>query len=560
MSVSLPRRRFLGRSSAALAGFILGPRARLEAAPTFDIVLRGGTVLDGTGGPGLRADVGVVGDAIAALGEISAEQGRRVIDAAGLHVSPGFIDIHTHSDPDVLAYPTADSRVRQGVTTELAGNCGSSAAPLAGEGVEERKEDWRREGVEADWTDVASYLGQLERTGLSLNQALLVGQGTLRDNAVGSVDRLLSADEMAAVSRALEEGLDQGAFGLSTGLEYVPGRYTPTAEIVALTRIVARRGGLYATHIRNEESQVLEAVAEAIEIGRSAGARVQISHLKAAGEVNWPKQRAALDLIEAGRGGGVEVLADAYPYTAYSTDLLILMPGWAREGATAAVLARLRDPAGRARIRREVEASVAEDPGGWDRIVITSVKTSANQALVGRNMTEIAEGWSVDPAEAYTRLMEEESTSVGFVGHAMSPANVDRVLAHPLVMIGSDGSSMAPTGRAAETRPHPRSYGAFARVLGVYARERGLLDLPTAVRKMTSMPADQIGLTDRGRIAPGKKADLVVFDAATVADTATFENPHRYPVGIAHVLVNGVSVVQDGAHTGARPGRALRKS
>jgi len=560
MSVSQPRRSLLGRSSAALAGFILGPRARLEAAPTFDIVLRGGTVLDGTGGPGLRADVGVVGDAIAALGEISAEQGRRVIDAAGLHVSPGFIDIHTHSDPDVLAYPTADSRVRQGVTTELAGNCGSSAAPLAGEGVEERKEDWRREGVEADWTDVASYLGQLERTGLSLNQALLVGQGTLRDNAVGSVDRLLSADEMAAVSRALEEGLDQGAFGLSTGLEYVPGRYTPTAEIVALTRIVARRGGLYATHIRNEESQVLEAVAEAIEIGRSAGARVQISHLKAAGEVNWPKQRAALDLIEAGRGGGVEVLADAYPYTAYSTDLLILMPGWAREGATAAVLARLRDPAGRARIRREVEASVAEDPGGWDRIVITSVKTSANQALVGRNMTEIAEGWSVDPAEAYTRLMEEESTSVGFVGHAMSPANVDRVLAHPLVMIGSDGSSMAPTGRAAETRPHPRSYGAFARVLGVYARERGLLDLPTAVRKMTSMPADQIGLTDRGRIAPGKKADLVVFDAATVADTATFENPHRYPVGIAHVLVNGVSVVQDGAHTGARPGRALRKS
>ncbi|MGD8895447.1 MAG: D-aminoacylase [Acidobacteriota bacterium] len=560
MSVSLPRRRFLGRSSAALAGFVLGPRVRLEAAPTFDIVLRGGTVLDGTGGPGLRADVGVVGDAIAALGEISAEQGRQVIDAAGLHVSPGFIDIHTHSDPDVLAYPTADSRVRQGVTTELAGNCGSSAAPLAGEGVEERKEDWKRQGVEADWTDVASYLGRLERTGLSLNQALLVGQGTLRDNAIGSVDRLLSADEMTAVSRALEEGLDQGAFGLSTGLEYVPGRYTPTAEIVALTRIVARRGGLYATHIRNEESRVLEAVAEAIETGRSAAARVQISHLKAAGEVNWPKQPAALDLIEAARSGGVEVLADAYPYTAYSTDLLILMPGWAREGGTGAVLERLRDAGARARNRREVAASVAEDPGGWDRIVITSVKTSANQALVGRNMAEIAEGWSVDPAEAYTRLMKEEDTSVGFVGHAMSPANVDRVLAHPLVMIGSDGSSMAPTGWAAETRPHPRSYGTFARVLGVYARERGLLDLPTAVRKMTSMPADQIGLTDRGRIAPGKKADLVVFDAATVADTATFEDPHRYPVGVAHVLVNGVSVVQDGTHTGARPGRALRKS
>ena len=560
MSRSVSRRRFLGRSSAALAGLALGPAARVEAAPAFDLVIRGGGVLDGTGSPSLRADVGITGDTITALGDIAAEQGRRVIDAAGLHVSPGFIDIHTHSDSGVLTYPTADSRVRQGVTTELAGNCGASAAPLAGVGVEERVAFLKEEGLEVGWSDVAQYLVRLEQVGVSVNQGLLVGQGTLRGNAIGPVDRPLSADEMRGVVRALEEGLEHGAFGLSTGLEYVPGQYTPTREIVELARVVARHGGLYASHIRNEEVQVLEAVAEALEIGRRARVRVEISHLKAAGEVNWPKQSAALDLIESARADGIAVLADAYPYTAYSTGLLILTESWAREGGTGAILGRLGESETRTRIRREVEANVAQDPGSWDRIVISSVKRAPNRGLVGLSMVEIAEGWGVEPSEAYARLLEEEDASVGFVGHAMSGANVDRVLGHPLVMVGSDGASMAPTGRAAEARPHPRSYGTFARVLGLYTRERGVFDLPTAVRKMTSMPADQIGLADRGRVARGKKADLVVFDAATVEDTATFEDPHRYPVGIHHVLVNGVSVVQDGTHTGARPGRALRRS
>ena len=318
----------------AVAGLALGRAPRVAAAPSFDLVVRGGTVLDGTGAPAFRADVGLVGDRIAALGEIAPEQGRRVIDASGLHVAPGFIDIHTHSDPDVLAYPTADSRARQGVTTELAGNCGSSAAPLAGLGVAERVEEWKRDGIAADWTDVGSYLARVEKAGLSVNHALLAGHGTLRSNAVGDVDRPLSAEESRAVGRALEDALDQGAFGLSTGLEYVPGRYTPTAEIVELARLVARRGGLYASHIRNEEARLLEAVAEAIEVGRQSGARVEIAHLKAAGDANWPKQGAALDLLESARRDGVAVLADAYPYTAYSTTLTTFMEGWAREGGT----------------------------------------------------------------------------------------------------------------------------------------------------------------------------------------------------------------------------------
>jgi len=559
--MSTDRRQFLGQASAALAGLAASRPFRVEAAPSFDLVVRGGIVVDGTGAPAFRADVGLVGDTIAALGEIAPDQGRRVIDAAGLHVAPGFIDIHTHSDPDVLAYPTADSRVRQGVTTELAGNCGGSAAPLAGLGVAERREEWKDDGIDADWTDVASYLSRVEKAGISVNHALLVGQGTLRSNAIGDVDRPLSADEARTIARALEEALDQGVFGLSTGLEYVPGRYTPPSEIVELARLVARRGGLYASHIRNEEARLLEAVAEAIEVGRSSGVRVEIAHLKAGGESNWPKQGAALDLLESARRDGVAVLADAYPYTAYSTGLTILMEGWAREGGTAAILARLRDPETRARIRREVEAQVKGDPGSWERVVVSRVKTEKNRSrAVGRSLVEIATGWRLDPVDACLRLLEEEETAVSFIGHAMSPDNVEGVLRHPLVMIGSDGSSMAPVGKAAEARPHPRSYGTFPRVIGFYARERGIFDLPTAVRKMTSLPADQVGLGDRGRLARGKKADLVVFDAAKVRDTATFDDPHRYPEGIAYVLVNGVSVVERGAHTGARPGRALRRT
>jgi N-acyl-D-aspartate/D-glutamate deacylase len=326
-----------------------------------------------------------------------------------------------------------------------------------------------------------------------------------------------------------------------------------------MARIVARRGGLYASHIRNEEVALLEAVNEAIEIGRRAGVRVEVSHLKAAGRPNWGKQRAAINLIESARRSGIDVLADAYPYTAYSTGLSIFLEPWAREGGTQAIVRRLQDAQQRACIREEVAVRLASDPGDYDLVVIARLHTEKNLALVGKNLVEIGEGWKIEPLDVLLRLLEEEG-SVSFIGHGMSAANVEMVLAHPLVMIGSDGTSMAPVGRAAQARPHPRSYGTCPRVLGHYVRERGLFDLPTAVKKMTSMPADQVGLADRGRIARGQKADLVVFNAATVTDEATFEAPHRYPVGIRHVLVNGAFVVEQGRHTGARPGRVLRKA
>jgi N-acyl-D-amino-acid deacylase len=554
----LSRRAFLEKSGAAVAG-LAAAASRADVTPAFDLVLKGGTIVDGTGGAPFPADLGITGDRIAAVGQIAATQGRRVIDVSGLHVAPGFIDIHTHSDHSILAYPSADSRVRQGITTELTGNCGSSAAPLpaVAKGARVKTND---HGVLKDWADVASYLARIERTKVSVNQALLVGQGTLRANAIGSASRPLRPEEMRSVVRALEAGLAQGAFGLSTGLEYVPGTYTPADEIVELARVVARRGGLYSSHIRDEESRVVEAVQEAVDVGRRAGVRVQVSHLKTGGEWNWPKQPVTLELLEEGRRDGIAVRADAYPYTAFSTSLDTLVPAWAREGGAPRLLKRLEDATDRPRLRAEMIATVKGDIGDWTRIVISRVRSEKNRWTVGKDMAGVAAEWKMEPADALLRLVAEEEASVSYVGHAMSAENVELVLGSSLVMVGSDGYSIAPTGRAASARPHPRSYGTCPRVLAHYCRDRRVFDLPTAIRKMTSLPADQIGLADRGLVARGKIADLVVFDAARVKDVATFDDPQRYPSGIPWVLVNGVVVVEAGAHTRARPGRVLRRA
>lgn len=553
------RRDFVKRSSAALGAFAL-PGARLRLVQEFDLVVKNGTILDGTGGPEWRADLGVRDDTISAIGSIDPARGSMVLDAAGLHVSPGFIDIHSHSDSSIFAYPTADSRSRQGITTEVTGQCGFSAAPLEGVDADTRRANLAEEtGAPVEWTSIAAYFETLERIGISVNQAFLMGHGSLRQNVAGLENRLLTQTEMASVVRSIEEGMDLGAFGLSTGLEYTPGLFTPTEEIVTLARVVARRGGFYASHIRNEESGLLAAIHEAIQIGREAGVPVQISHLKAAGRPNWSKQRAALNLIESARRDGVQVLADAYPYTAYSTSLTIFLPPWALEGGWHGLGRRLNDPSDRVRIRDEVVESVAGDPGDFGLVVISSTKTEANRHFVGRSLAEVGEIRGMEPVDAALRLLVEEEGTVSMIGHGMSAENVEMVLSHPLVMVGSDGSSIAPTGKAAETRPHPRLYGTCPRVLSYYSRERGIFDLPAAVRKMTAAPADQAGITDRGRIARSKKADLVVLNAATVRDAATFDDPHRYPTGIEYVVVNGRLVVDAGRHTGARPGRVLRK-
>jgi len=555
------RRQFIERSAVAAAAFTLFPGSLLEAVSSFDIVITGGTVYDGTGGPAWTADIGLVGDTIAAVGKISPEQAKRIIDASGMAVSPGFIDIHSHSDYTILRYPTTDSKVHQGVTTEITGNCGSSMAPLEGTARKIVAEELEAEaGLGVSWSGYDSFCELTEKGGVSINQAMLVGHGVLRMGITGMDNRPMTADELGQAVAALETAMDEGAWGLSTGLEYTPGNYAPTGEIVSLARVLARRGAVYASHIRNEERALLEAVNEAIDIGRQSGCRVEISHLKAAGKPNWAKQRAAIDLIESARSAGIDVLADAYPYTAYSTTLQIFVPPWAQEGGWEGLAKRLADAAERARIREAMASSVASDPGGWGLVVISSVKNEPNRAVVGTNIQAIADRWGMEPVDAALRLLVEEEGSVSMIGHGMSPANVEMVLSHPLVMIGSDGLSMAPEGPAANQKPHPRSYGTYPRVLGHYCRERGIFDLPTAVKKCTSLPADQMGLDDRGRIARGMKADLVIFDPDTIADRATFDDPHQYAVGVHHVLVNGTPVIADDRHTGALPGRALRRA
>ncbi len=554
------RRTFLKQSTAAGLGLLLPVAKWIRPRFEFDLLIKNGLIYDGTGAPAWQGDVGIVGDTIRALGRIAPERARKVIDARGRCVCPGFIDIHSHSDSSILGYPTAESRIGQGITTEVTGNCGHSAAPLQGKDAALRIKQLQEEyGFDFTWNDVASYFAALEKRKIAVNQALLLGQGTLRSNIIGTQNRPATPEERRLLQRAVEEGMDQGAWGLSTGLEYTPGRYTQTDEIVAMARGVARRGGLYASHIRNEEAHLLEAINEAIDIGRQAGVRVQISHLKAAGKPNWHLQQAALHLIESARRDGVEVLADAYPYAAYSTGLTLFLEPWAQEGGTESTLHRLREAYQRRRILAEVHEHVQRDPGDYDLIVISSVKSEKNRQVVGKTIVEIAELWQIEPAEAILRLLEEESLQVSFVGHGMSEANVEKVLAHPLVMIGSDGYSMVPRGRALQTQPHPRSYGTCARVLGHYVRERNLFDLATAIKKMTSMPAAQLGLQDRGRLGRGMKADLVLFDPDRIADRATFTHPHRFPEGIETVIVNGRVALGKGLLTGSRAGLVLRK-
>jgi N-acyl-D-amino-acid deacylase len=563
MRKRITRRTFLKAGSMAAMGATISSMPVSCSSKSFDVVIKGGTVFDGTGKPGFKADVGISADTITAVADdISSGRARKVIDAQGLCVSPGFIDIHSHSDSSIISYPTADSRVLQGVTTEVTGNCGGSIVPVEGEDGRQWLKEWKEENEidsECEFSDPASYFDYLERTGISVNHALLAGNGTLRSIAAGSQDRAFSADELKSVSRSLEICLDQGCVGFSTGLEYVPCNYSRLEELEALVAIAARRDALYATHIRNESATLLESIEEAVEMGRKTGVRVEISHFKAAGKPNWNKQEAALELIDSARAEGVDVKADAYPYTAYSTGLMYFMPYWAEEGGQDALEERLRDPAQRKRIRSDVEQLIDNNPGGFDQIVIASVKTDANRNCIGLSIQKIGENWKVEPVDALLRLVEQEHNA-GFIGHGMDAANVEMILAHPHIMIGSDGYSYAPWGKAFETRPHPRSYGAFARVLAHYCRERKLFSLPDAVKKMTSMPAAQLNWSDRGILAPEKKADLAVFDSDTVRDNATFENPHRFATGVKHVLVAGVQVVEDGKHTGAKPGGIIRKA
>ena len=516
------------------------------------LLIRGGTVIDGSGVPGVRADVAVRDGRVAAIGADLPASGARVIDAKGKVVSPGFIDIHSHSDESVLINSALESALHQGVTLVVAGNCGGSSAPAMGLAAEELEREIARQGVERTWTSFGEYIQAVERGGSSINFCSFVGHGTLRMGVMGADARPPAAGELATMKAVLASALADGAIGMSTGLIYPPSAYGTTDEITALCEVVRTHGGLYASHIRNEGDRLLEAVEENLEIGRRSGVRVQLSHHKASGQRNWGRVRESTARIERALADGVDVTADQYPYTASSTGLAVTIPNWVHEGGSQALCERLRSAEVRARIRDEY----VETGRAWDRIVIARARHRPEWA--GRTVAALAAEAKQDPLEWTCDALIAHDGAIDIVHHSMSEEDVRYVMAKEWVSIGSDSRANAPYGPLSFGKPHPRSYGTFPRVLGRYARDERVLSLEDAVRKMSALTASRLRLRERGLVREGWWADLVVFDPATVIDTATYDEPHRYPVGIEHVIVNGEQALADGETQAGRHGRFLR--
>ena len=531
-----------------------GAKPRYAAEP--DLVLRRATVFDGTGAPGLELDVAVTGDRITEVGTITAT-GAEEIDLAGMALTPGFIDIHSHADLSLLVNPNAESRIRQGVTLEIVGQDGNSVGPMSDAGFRATRDRYRDTyGVDIDFRDLGGFLDQLDRTPATVNLATMIGHGTIRGLVVGGGDRPATDDEIQRMRALIREALDQGAVGFSSGLEYTPGSFADVNELVELAKALQGTGYPYASHMRNEDDRLFAAVEETFHVGRMAGVPVQVAHLKAQGERNWWKAEAVLRSIEEARSSGLDVHFDRYPYIAYATGLSGLFPAWARAGGTGAFIRRLGDPAELPAIERFTRAKVAL-LGSWDAVQISSIRTAGNAYARGRRLGELAQERGEEPFALTVRLIVEEGNSVGMIGFGMSEDNTAEFLGHPLGMVCSDGGSYAPYGALSGGSPHPRGYGTFPRLMGHYVRS-GALSLELAVHKATALPARKIGLTDRGVIEPGAFADLVAFDPTTVADQATFQDPHQYPVGIPLVIVNGQVTLRDGEQTGARAGRAIR--
>lgn len=543
-------------ASAGGAGLVLQGCSK---GRDLDLLVAGGLVYDGSGGPPVRADVGVSGGAIREIGRIRRSRAATVIEAEGQAVSPGFIDVHDHTDTNILVNPKAESAVRQGVTTLICGQCGGSPFPLTGEDLAGQRRTLQEAGVsDADWTDIRGFLARVERGGTALNFATFVGHGSVRAAAMGYDVRPASAEEMDKMKAFVAEAMAGGALGLSSGLEYTPGSFAPTEELVELARVAARGGGVYATHMRNEDVTVLEAVDEALRIAREAAVRLQISHLKICHAAYWSKIDALMAKLEEARQGGIDLRCDRYPYIAGATTLALLFPLWSREGTTEDFLARL----GNRTLDAPLRAALTDKEkllGSWDKVLITSVATDKNRSVEGLNVAEAA-ARAGKPAYEFVRdLLIEEGSRVGMVDFYGHEDLLKRILSRPYVGIGADSEAVAPYGPLSKGKPHPRYYGTFPRVLGKYVREERIVPLEEMIRKMTSLPADHMGFVRRGRLKVGWAADVCVFDPDRIIDKATFKEPAAYPEGIRQVVVNGQIVVADGAHTGKLPGRVLRK-
>ena len=520
--------------SAVLAS-VVGLLVVIPAAqtPTYDIVIRNGRIVDGTGSPWYRADVAIRGDTIARIAARIGAPAARSIDAAGKVVAPGFIDLHTHARRGIFQVPTAENYVRQGVTTIMEGPDGSSPLPIK------------------------PFLDRVAATRVSPNFGTFVGQGSIRDQVIGPINRKATADEIGKMRELVREAMEQGAFGLSSGLFYVPGTFTPTAEVVELAKIAGEMGGMYISHMRDEAGGVLDSVRETIEIGEKGGMPTQITHHKIVGKKYWGRSVETLKLVDDARARGVDATIDQYPYTASSTSIqAALMPAWGLEGGRDEVLKRLRTPSMRSELQKETARIILEERGGGDPNNVQLARCDWDPSLAGKRLGDVTKARGLEPTienAAATALWIVESGGCAGIFHAISEEDLQRILRHPATMIGSDGEVPI----FGEASPHPRSYGTFVRVLGRYVRELKVIALEDAIRKMAAFPAQRIGLTDRGVLREGMKADLTIFNPDTVRDVATFERPHQYAEGVTQVIVNGEVVFEEGRMTAARPGRIL---
>ncbi|MDQ3348184.1 MAG: D-aminoacylase [Acidobacteriota bacterium] len=530
----------------------------------FDTIVKGGMVYDGTGSPGRRVDVGIRGDRIAAVGDLSTATATAVVDAAGFAVAPGFINMLSWSTESLIADGRSQGEIRQGVTTQIFGE-GSSMGPLNADMKRRAVEQMGDVKYEITWTSLAEYLRELERMGVSQNVASFIGATTVREHVIGLEDRKASPAQMEAMRALVRQEMQAGALGIGSSLIYAPAFYADTDELTELCKVAAQYGGTYISHMRSEGNRLLEAVDELIAIARNARIPAEIYHLKAAGEANWGKMDAVIEKVQEARAQGLTITADMYTYTAGSTGLDASMPPWVLDGGYEAGYQRLRDPAQRARIREAIATPSAEwenlylAAGSPDRVLLVEFKSEKLKPLTGKTLAAAARLRGEDPADTIMNLVVEDQSRVGAVYFMMSEENVRRQMALPWVSFGSDAASMAPEPPFTRSATHPRAYGNFARVLGKYVRDEKVLTMEEAVRKLSGLPATNLNLEGRGFVRTGMFADVVVFDPAAMSDRATFEDPHQYAVGMRHVFVNGVQVLKDGEHTGARPGRALRK-
>jgi N-acyl-D-amino-acid deacylase len=533
-----------------------------DAQPQYDLVIKGGHILDGTGSPWYEGDVAVKDGKIASVGRLVNPTARRVIDAAGLAVAPGFIDLHSHSDYTLLVDGDGQSKIRQGVTTEIIGE-DASAGPFTSPNQPDMSKSPRPADFKRNWQTLAQYFDVLQKSGTSLNVASYVGAGQVWMGVMGDVNRRPTSAERQKMENLVAQAMQQGAIGLSSGLIYPPNSYMTTDDLIHLARVAARYGGIYTTHIRGEGANEPQALAEAIEIGEKAHLPVHILHFKMDGKPNWGHAIDQVRIIQAARDRGIDVTADQYPYIASMTHLEQCLPPKFLEGSLERRVEMLKNPRVREEIRQDISHGLpgwvnneVQSTGGWHGVMVAAVNKAEDKQYEGKRMDEVANTMHTDPVNALCNLLVNEGGTAYGIFFGMSEPDVELIMKQPWVGVGSDGAAVSPAMVFAG-KPHPRFYGTFPRVLGVYVRERHVLTLADAVRKMTSLPAHITGLKDRGLLAPGMAADITIFNPQTVSDKATFENPLQYPVGIPYVIVNGVVVINHGEHTGAKPGEVL---